>query len=616
MFAGSTEKRHREFGQAVFSAIILSALQPCLELSLYDFRTLRKGVTWLSLIKANIVNIIRFMFMSFSVLCLLSKEGLASNHFQYYGYIGFPYLIFYTALGLWPFIHIRLWEIMPFFAMIWHIPGIRWFFGPSTFTGGTAFLAENFLHVIKYTVFWILPFSTKLAFWFFGVIPIAVQSSQFLNMIDTRPLYFYDFAIIQDHGNIFLKLLYWIPIFILWFFDTQVFFILWGSLWATLVGYLRRIGYVHDISTIQKRLLPLITSGPLFRKGVGAMAVPMDRIAKDQKEQLTVTAQSNFGPNSVSQRLKRSTSYSSAGLRTPHPGLTGLTPLSNKRNSNMTRVEYTNNSDPYAKMSQNMNSAALARSHYLALAGPIDEQSRYRKCFGFVWNEIMNTWRQEDVISNEELSKLQFNELPAFLSETATSFPQPTTSSCTSLGLQQWSRLRSHELSPIWDRSTVRLPVYVYSDLILSFLKACENYQLQLDGDDLRIRSRGKIAEGFFKEFLSSDPLDQLTTNMRSCLPLEGLREVIQAFFMYLSRYFVAGSLAVEAIEQLWEWIRADPSRLESFDLLVLRELRSHLTKLLTIAQSTRDIISSESARKEIEAEHQAIKDVCYLISA
>lgn len=616
--------RNYEFGEAIFSAIILSVIQPCLELSLYDVRSLRKGLTWLSLLKLNILNLVRLALFSASILVLIvdSDEGFRSRHFQYDGFVGFSFLVFYAVHGIWPFLHIRVFGLMPLFVTIWNIPVVRWLLGPSTFTGGTALLAEDFLHVVAYIFFWTIPLVAKTVFWFFGVIPKAIRSANFLNMVELHPLYFYDFAVVRDKNNRFLKFLFWAPILTLWFFDTQIFFLLFGSLYATFLGYLRRVGYVQDIATIQKRLLPLLTAYPLLSRGIGAMATPPEgerELSKNYQQ-----SQSKFDQSSMSQKMKRSSSYGSAGpsirinlylqpalisrsagFKTPRQSLTGSTPISGR---NPRGIEYTNNRDPYARMTQNLNAAALAKSHHLTIVGPIDEASRDRKCFGFVWNEICHTWRLEDVISNEELFKLQFNEFPAFLPEL--SAPSTLSFSCTSMGLNRWSEFRSRGLTPVWDRSTVRLPVYVYADLILSFLEACENYQLQSDEDALRLRSRGSLADRFFKKYLSSNPVDQLTTNMRSCLPMEGMREVVQAFFMYVSRYFSAGSLLVEAVEQLWEWICEKPSRLEMFDLLMLRELRIHLIQLLTTAQQTRDLMASESACKDTDARHQEVKKV------
>ena len=39
------------------------------------------------------------------------------------------------------------------------------------------------------------------------------------------------------------------------------------------------------------------------------------------------------------------------------------------------------------------------------------------KRFGFIWNEIIQSWRDEDIICHAEQEKLEFNELPRVLLE-------------------------------------------------------------------------------------------------------------------------------------------------------------------------------------------------------
>lgn len=40
------------------------------------------------------------------------------------------------------------------------------------------------------------------------------------------------------------------------------------------------------------------------------------------------------------------------------------------------------------------------------------------KRFGFLWNEIIQSWRDEDIINFAEQEKLEFNELPRISLET------------------------------------------------------------------------------------------------------------------------------------------------------------------------------------------------------
>lgn len=227
------------------------------------------------------------------------------------------------------------------------------------------------------------------------------------------------------------------------------------------------------------------------------------------------------------------------------------------------------------------------------------------------------------MISTTEMKKLQFNELPLLQSSrdrhSESICNKENQTNCNMIGLEQWSDLRSlpsSRLSPLWDRANVRLPVYVYGDLVSSFIKSCENYQLQLDEDSIRIRSKSTIASAFFKKYLSADPSDQISNNLRSALPLEALREVVEAVFLYIGRYFSSGASAVDSIERLWGWVSSKPSRLTYFSLLALQQLREAIILLLTDAQTTNDVTESEEAREQMIQTHQAIKQVFFSVSA
>ena len=39
------------------------------------------------------------------------------------------------------------------------------------------------------------------------------------------------------------------------------------------------------------------------------------------------------------------------------------------------------------------------------------------KKFGIIWNEVVQSWRNEDIISYAEQEKLEFNELPHIVLE-------------------------------------------------------------------------------------------------------------------------------------------------------------------------------------------------------
>ncbi|CDI87845.1 1,3-beta-glucan synthase component domain-containing protein, putative [Eimeria praecox] len=57
----------------------------------------------------------------------------------------------------------------------------------------------------------------------------------------------------------------WLPAFLIWLFDMQIFFLLFGAFYGSIDGYIRRVGYITNCRKIQQRLLPLLPLTAIFR---------------------------------------------------------------------------------------------------------------------------------------------------------------------------------------------------------------------------------------------------------------------------------------------------------------------------------------------------------------
>ncbi|CDJ39099.1 1,3-beta-glucan synthase component domain-containing protein, putative [Eimeria tenella] len=233
-------------------------------------------------------------------------------------------------------------------------------------------------------------------------------------------------------------------------------------------------------------------------------------------------------------------------------------------------AQYTNNSDPYAKMVPMLAAKIMTQAEE-----PRERSTRENhdeavmKRFGFLWNEIIQSWRDEDIINFAEQEKLEFNELPRILLET---------NSLSDLYLGRGDAMAD------WSRSAVRHPVYVYCNELANFLKSCEDFHYQASGDMLRLCSKQSLAKTFYREYLSNDPNNK-DPRFETSTHLQACHEIAEAFILYLARYFRDGSQLVWAMEELWSWVSKDHSRLLWLNLQGLKALSNALHGVFVLIQ-------------------------------
>lgn len=134
-----------------------------------------------------------------------------------------------------------------------------------------------------------------------------------------------------------------------------------------------------------------------------------------------------------------------------------------------------------------------------------------------------------------------------------------------------------------WNSSTVRLPTYVYSDVLTAFYKRCNYYQQQQNDDILRFTSRARAAKSFFQDVLLAERSSNQHGN--GTLHVEAFIEIFEAFWIYICTYFSEGQRLIKVIRQIWVWICEDPSRLLWFDVTVLQNIIYTLADIFFIAQ-------------------------------
>ncbi|PFH31362.1 1,3-beta-glucan synthase component protein [Besnoitia besnoiti] len=548
------------WNQTVVTSAVLHALGPLFDLVLLNWRALRKPHFWQFFFQENAVNLIRIVFLLI-VLSIVATEGTQSPLLRWDGSVGAAYLFFYLAHGLHYYLFVRIRGQMPVFHLLWKLPVISAIAKPSTFTGNTPLLAEDFSHVVRYILFWIPVVILKTSYWLFVALPALIEAAKHIELAIARPYMGGSMTGFIDGSPGLLKAAMWSPAFLIWLFDLQIFFLLAGSLYGSLDGCWRRVGFFKSSRKIQKRLLPVLSSAPAF--DVKSLLKQTKNVSNKEKHVgLSKPHPLNRG-ESMRRAFSRVDSVRAEAPPAPVDARTGVL------NRNSTKVQYQNCKDPYRNMVPLLRTGSLANRAVDIEC--VDDRTIARKRFGFLWNEVVHSWRLEDIVSNAEADKLCFNELPLL-----------------SLGNGNWSLtvVDRREAFIQWNRSTFRLPVYCYCDVVLGFLKKCENFHHQISDNMARLSSKAHVAQRFFCKHLSDDP-DHHDPRFEDLLHIEACTEIAEALCLYFSRYFEQGADLVDAMTDLWSWLKEDGSRLLWINLLSLKDLVPILEQLFSLLQRT-----------------------------
>ncbi|CDJ51827.1 1,3-beta-glucan synthase component domain-containing protein, putative [Eimeria brunetti] len=383
----------------------------------------------------------------------------------------------------------------------------------------------------------------------------------------------------------------------------QIFFLLFGAFYGSIDGYIRRVGYITNCRKIQQRLLPMLPLTAVFR-------LPGNREIDDKGPFESM-------PSGITQlhgalQLRRASNvdrYCRRGFSSRMPTSAHDKPqwcvppptfaLSSTPNDfRGLSVQYANTTDPYVNMVPRMMAHSVARTGFSRTDDAKERRDlEAMKRFGFLWNEIIQSWRDEDIICYAEQEKLEFNELPRVLLET---------NSLADLYLGRGGVVLD------WRQSVVRHPVYVYCNELSGFLKSCEDFHFQASGDMLRLCSKQQLARTFYREHLSTDPSAK-DPRFEKSMHLQACQEVAEALMLYLSRYFKEGSQLVWAMEELWSWVVNDCTRLLWLNLKGLRPLSSALQDVFSLVQRTTFLASSD-AESVVKANAQLKKALLAMI--
>ncbi|XAR55506.1 1,3-beta-glucan synthase [Bertholletia excelsa] len=210
---------------------------------------------------------------------------------------------------------------------------MTWWFQSRTFVGRG--LTEGLLDNIKYSLFWVVVLATKFSFsYFLQIKPMIGPTRTVLNLKDVN----YEWHEFSRNSNRFAIGLLWLPVFLIYFMDLQIWYSIYSSFVGATVGLFAHLGEIRNMQQLRLRF-------QFFASAIQFNLIPQEQLFNSRG-----TLKSKL--NDAIHRLK---------LRY------GL-------------------GRPFKKLESNQVEANK---------------------FALIWNEIITIFREEDIISDQEVELLE-----------------------------------------------------------------------------------------------------------------------------------------------------------------------------------------------------------------
>lgn len=125
---------------------------------------------------------------------------------------------------------------------------LSWWFQSRTFVGRG--LREGIFDNIKYTLFWIVVLATKFCFsYFLQIKPMIAPTKALWNLTGVH----YEWYQIFKHSNRFAVGLLWLPVFLIYLMDIQIWYSIYSSFVGAAVGLFQHLGEIRNIEQLRLR---------------------------------------------------------------------------------------------------------------------------------------------------------------------------------------------------------------------------------------------------------------------------------------------------------------------------------------------------------------------------
>ncbi|XP_022759116.1 callose synthase 7-like isoform X2 [Durio zibethinus] len=127
---------------------------------------------------------------------------------------------------------------------------VMWWAQPKLYVGRG--MHVGIFSILKYTIFWILVLSVKLAFSYYVEILPLVQPTKVIMKIDVAEYLLHKFFPIVKH-NMGVIIAIWAPIVLVYFMDVQIWYTMFSTLLGGVLGAFRHLGEIRTIGMLQSR---------------------------------------------------------------------------------------------------------------------------------------------------------------------------------------------------------------------------------------------------------------------------------------------------------------------------------------------------------------------------
>ncbi|KAH0732817.1 hypothetical protein KY289_004005 [Solanum tuberosum] len=127
---------------------------------------------------------------------------------------------------------------------------IKWMHQEHYYVGRGMY--EKTTDFIKYMVFWLVVLGGKFAFAYFLLIRPLVKPTRQILAMDIRQYSWHDFVSKNNHNALTVASL-WAPVFIIYLFDTHLFYTVISAVWGFLLGARDRLGEIRSLDAMHKR---------------------------------------------------------------------------------------------------------------------------------------------------------------------------------------------------------------------------------------------------------------------------------------------------------------------------------------------------------------------------
>lgn len=131
---------------------------------------------------------------------------------------------------------------------------MMWWSQPRLYVGRG--MQESTFSVFKYTVYWVLLLTAKLAFSFYVEIkPLVDPTKEIMNI--SVPNYEWHEFFPRAKNNIGVVIALWAPIIIVYFMDTQIWYAIFSTIFGGIYGAFRRLGEIRTLVMLRSRFQSL-----------------------------------------------------------------------------------------------------------------------------------------------------------------------------------------------------------------------------------------------------------------------------------------------------------------------------------------------------------------------